>query len=245
MPRQHGKDGTLLVDEFDFSGVVVAVDIRIGQNNAEATAFADLAMVKVEGQPGWTLDADGLWSSSSPAYDSEIFTDLTAVNRLLMYMPLGRTDGGRCFMARSQITNAPISSDTGSQVALDVSWLGNDDMPFGYVLDTETAEESSGNGTAYQVGAISSSQLGVGFLHVLSRSGSSPTLDVVIASDNAEGFSSATARISFTRATAATSQRVTVAGAVTDDWWRVQTTVGGSSPSFSFVCGFGIVTASG
>ena len=81
-------------------------------------------------------------------------------------------------------------------------------------------------------------------LHVLSASGTSPTLDVVLQSDDNSGFSSAVSRITFTQATGITSQWSTLAGAQTDDYWRASYTIGGSAtPTFTFALVIGIAVA--
>ena len=67
---------------------------------------------------------------------------------------------------------------------------------------------------------------------------SSPTLDVIIESDDNGSFSSATTRITHTQATAATSEFLSVAGAVTDDYWRASWTFGGTGTiTFAVIIG--------
>jgi hypothetical protein len=106
-----------------------------------------------------------------------------------------------------------------------------------------TARTTSSAGTARQLGALSATQRLHAALHVLSVSGSAtPTLTVKVQSDNAEGFPSATDRITYTGATAVGYQWSSVDGAVTDDWWRVSWTISGTSPSFLFAVTAGIVT---
>jgi hypothetical protein len=42
------------------------------------------------------------------------------------------------------------------------------------------------------------------------------------------------------QATGATSQWLPLSGAITDDWWRITATVGGTTPSFRFAVILGI-----
>ena len=77
-------------------------------------------------------------------------------------------------------------------------------------------------------------------LHITAASGTTPTLVVKVQSDDNAGFTSATDRITFTSANSIGGQWSSVAGAVTDDYWRVTWTVGGTSPSFTFVVALGI-----
>jgi hypothetical protein len=62
----------------------------------------------------------------------------------------------------------------------------------------------------------------------------------VIQSDNAEAFTTPTARITFAQATAAGAQLLSANGAITDDWWRVNYTIAGTAPSFTFGVAIGI-----
>lgn len=242
MARSHAKDTELFLDEFDFSGVVMSISLGMTQSNGEVTAFADTNSTFVEGKPLWTVGANGLWAAASPNYDGEIFTDLTSENRLIGVWPDQADSGNRGFEGRSNITRSPQVSDFGAGIGLDVEWQGTDQRVYAWSLKREKALTSTANSTAIQVGALAAGQTGVGILRVMSASGSSPTLDVVIASDTASGFPSTTSRITFTQATGVTSERKTVAGAVTDDYWRAQMTLGGGSTEFSMLCAFGIVT---
>lgn len=104
-----------------------------------------------------------------------------------------------------------------------------------------TARIASGSGTAVQIGAVSATQHLYAALHVLSVSGTGgPTLAVKVQSDNAQGFPSALDQITFTTASAVGGQISRVAGPITDDWFRVNYTITGSTPSFLFVVTCGI-----
>jgi hypothetical protein len=116
---------------------------------------------------------------------------------------------------------------------------GVDATLFGLGSKTSTA-----NGAAYQLGTLDTGETMYAALHVISRSGTNPTLDLVIASDNAEGFPSTTARITFAQQTAVGSEWKSLAGPIaTDDWWRAQWTIGGTAtPTFDIVVAVGIAT---
>lgn len=110
----------------------------------------------------------------------------------------------------------------------------------GVLLAAEQTVTSSTNVSGIQHGAVASGESAYAALHVFAASGSSPTLDVKIQSDDNGSFTSPTDRITFTQAGDVTSEWGSVAGAITDDYWRVVATVGGSSPSFTFAVSFGI-----
>ncbi len=70
--------------------------------------------------------------------------------------------------------------------------------------------------------------------------GGSPTLDVTIESAALVGFGSPTTRMTFSQMTARGAQFASVAGAITDPYWRVKWTLGGSTPGFALVVAIGI-----
>jgi hypothetical protein len=103
------------------------------------------------------------------------------------------------------------------------------------------AETATDTETGSQIGAVSATQRAYAALHVTAVSGTSPTLDLIVQSDDNAGFTSATNRITFTQATAITSEWLSVAGAITDDYWRASWTIGGSdTPTFTFALVVGI-----
>lgn len=106
-----------------------------------------------------------------------------------------------------------------------------------------TARSSSSTGTGRQLGTVGASQKLYAALHVLSSTGTTPSLTVKVQSDDNAGFTSATDRITFTAETDATAhyQWDSVAGAITDDYWRVSYTITGTGPSFTFLVAAGIL----
>lgn len=105
-----------------------------------------------------------------------------------------------------------------------------------------TARTSSSTGTGRQLGAVAAGKSLYASLHVLTVSGTSPTLDVKVQSDDNGSFTSATDRITFTQANAKGGQWSSVAGAITDDYWRISYTIGGSAtPTFAFAVVAGVL----
>ena len=242
--RIHGKDTQLYIDQYDFSGVALNATVTSNREVADVTAFADTDMTYVFGKMGGTIDITGLWSAASPAWDSFLFNDLGTDGVNVSVWPEGAAAGKRGWAAECSGVSQPFTANTGDFITADVSYQAESALVYArsYIQQT-TGTTPSDNSASYQDGAITASQIGVGFLQVFSAGGSSPTLDIKIQSDNGSGMSSPTDRITFTRATGATVERKTVAGAITDDWYRVTITAGGSSPAFAYIVAFGIVEA--
>lgn len=150
------------------------------------------------------------------------------------------------FINAVQGTYSPPNGTVGELAKFSANFSGRGTrMLVGDILHPATSRTSSASGTAVQTGALSATQYLYAVLHVTAVSGTSPTLDVIVESDSASNFPSTTTRVTFTQKTAIGSQYATrVAGAITDDWWRVSWTIGGSdTPTFTFFAGIAIAGA--
>lgn len=104
------------------------------------------------------------------------------------------------------------------------------------------AKTETGNGSIYQLGAITAGTNALyAALHVTAVAGSDLSLVVDLYSAPAANFESATKRLTFTEAMGITSEIKTLATTVTDTWWRATWTLGGSSESFTIALNAGII----
>ncbi len=241
MSRIHAKAAQLYVDEFDFSGVSNAVDIDVTGNVGEVTAFADTDATYVEGKPGATVQVNGFFSTASPNYDGEMFTDLTAASRRLGVYPDGATSGEEGYEFITDITASPRIATTGGAALVNVTWQSTSPVAIGRLLDVDTAIGASGNGTAYLIDSVAATETVQGVLRLLAVPGGAGdnTLDVKIQCDDAEAFSHPTDVLTFTQltqASVATFEVKASAGAIADSWWRVvYTYAGAGTRTFSLV----------
>lgn len=246
MVRFHAKSVAHYVDEFDFSGVSNSVEGAIDNNLGEVTAFADTDATFVEGKASFTFNINALLDAVAGGYDAEMFTDLTSEARRVGVIPGGAMNGNYGYEADTNISEQARSGEIAGAIALNVTWRGDTPLVRVVLLDVDTAVAASGNGTPYQRGAAGAGDTIVGVLRLLAAPGGAGnnTLDVIVQSDSAEGFSSPTTRLTFTQldqASVALHEVITAAGAVTDTWWRVNYTYAGAgSRTFSLVITFGI-----
>lgn len=103
----------------------------------------------------------------------------------------------------------------------------------GLVADPSTTRTATANGTIFAMTGPTASQRLYAGLHVTAASGTTPSLSVTIQSATLVGFGSPTTRATFTAAAAAGWQFISVAGAITDGFWRAVFTISGTSPSFT------------
>ena len=243
MARISAKSAGLLVDEFDFSGVSNSMDLSFAESPADVTAFADTDMTYIQGKPTFTFNVNGLWSTASPNYDGEMFTDLTATNRRVGIYPGGLSDGTFGYEGATNISASPRVSTMGDAIACNVTWQGAS-APFRSTILRYATDSSSANGTQYTLGTIANTNTIIGVLRLLEIGGSgNNTLDVKIPSAPS-GFSSATDQLTFTQlnqGSGATFETKTATGpGGSDNIWRVVVTIAGAgSRSFKFIVGFG------
>jgi hypothetical protein len=104
-----------------------------------------------------------------------------------------------------------------------------------------TARTASGTGTGLNLGAVTAGKRLYAALHVLSASGTTPSITARVESSADNTFASPTTRLTFAAATAAGGQILRTDGtAITDAWWRIAWSITGTTPSFLFVAALGI-----
>lgn len=105
-----------------------------------------------------------------------------------------------------------------------------------------TARTATGVGTGLNLGAVVAGKRLHAALHVLSASGTTPSITARVESAPDNTFASPTTRLTFAAATTPGGQILRTAGtAITDTWWRVAWTISGTTPSFLFVSSLGVL----
>jgi len=126
----------------------------------------------------------------------------------------------------------PMEGAAGDLIGFSLNLSATNSLQRGQILLHTSSVTSSGSSSNLNAGSASSQV--TAYLHVFSADGATPTLDVDVESDSADDFTgSETTVISFTQATGRTSERKT-ASSTSDTWWRVNYTIGGTSPDFGF-----------
>lgn len=106
-------------------------------------------------------------------------------------------------------------------------------------MEGEAVKTATGTGTARQLGAVTADQALYSFLQVLSITAGA-SITVTVKSDDAQAFSTPTTRITHTAFTDEGAEVKSLAGAVTDTWYRVDWTISGATPSVTFDVGLGV-----
>lgn len=231
------------IDEYDLSSTVNQHALTLTQDAVENTTFGAGARTFLPGLQTVTHSHNGFFEAAATADGPDDVLAALTGSALVTVAPATGAAGEIAYSSASVKTDrAVVEGTVGDMAAFSYSGQGTGQHYRGTILlDALSARTTTGTGSAVQEGAITASEIGYATLHVVAASGTTPTLDVVVESDDSSGMATPTTRITFTQATGVTSERLTVAGAVTDDWWRISYTIGGTSPSFTFIVTFGIV----
>jgi hypothetical protein len=231
----------------DLTGQSNKVELACEIEDKDATPF------RPEGTGGWkevlgglastSVNASGHWEAGDPGLiDDVAWANLSGrTPHPWTVCPTAAGVGDLAYTAERLLTTYKQGEAVGEVAPWEAQAAGNGILVRGQVAHPPgTARTASGNGTGINLGALTSAQKLRASLHVLSASGTTPSLTVRVESDADNTWASPTTQATFTAATAAGGQSAIVSGPITDTWWRVAWTISGTTPSFLFIAALGI-----
>lgn len=241
----------VLLDSRVFAG---GADLTGQSNKIELKCEAEEKDVTNYGSGGWKESLGGLfktevngagqWEAGDPSkVDDETWSKLTGRTLTPWTINPESADVGELAWFTSALpTSYKLGDQTGEVAPWEAVAAGSTPLLRGSVAHPPgTARTIDGEGTGLELGAVTATQKLYAGLHVLSIAGTdTPTITVEIESDADNTFASPTTRISFAAATALGGQFSSVAGAITDTWYRATWTITGTDPSFLFLVSLGI-----
>ena len=237
-------DVDILVAGYQIKSYSNEVSVQLGHESQDATVFGMKTRRMKAGLKTATMSISGLAEAgSSPDKIDDILASVTEGDLVSVWPTLAEDARKGYAMRVAKMDHQPLGGAVGDLWPFSVTFEAAGEILRPVVLHNSgiadgSAETASTNGDSVQLGAVSASQRITGILHILSVSGTNPTLDVKIRSDDNVAGSSPTDRITFPQQTAAGfSVPVPVDGAIADDWWDASWTIGGTDPEFIFVVG--------
>lgn len=245
MAVQAWTDVLICVNELNVSGLGKSFSLDMQAQALDTTALSTTGFTSsIGGLKSGTFSMELMADFAEDSLDEVAFAALGATDTVKSIC-VGSASGSPAYLSRGVVANyTPLSGNVGELAMSNLSAPTSGVIARGTLLHPTTARTSSSTGTGYQLGAVAAGKRMYAALHVLSVSGTSPTLDVIVQSDDNAGFTTPTSRITFSQANATTNraQWGSVAGSVTDDYWRVSYTIGGTgTPTFAFVVTVGIL----
>lgn len=231
------------LDGYDLSGQIRGVSDEFGADMLDKTTYGSGGTRQFRaGLNRVSRQIEGLWDASGTnnAPDKQLFDNI-GVTDTPFSVASTTTEGDTAYTFQAAVAEYTPGGSVGELISFSANGeaSGNPGLVRGQLIFNKTGLASSGNGTAFQVGALAAGQSMYAALHVTAAG--TGTFDGILQSDDASGFASPTTRITFTQATGVTSEWASVAGAVADDWWRLNYTIAGGAPSFSVALVIGIL----
>lgn len=236
-------DALVLANGANLSGQTNKLELSAEVPPEDVTTYASGGWREVIGGVGtheWSLG--GWWAAGDAAKpDDRLWSDLGTVAAWTAAVP--SAEGSVAYLGRLLSGSHSVGGEVGAVAPYTARGVGSGRIVRGTLVHPAgTARTSTGSGTAFQLGALSASQLMSCALHVCSVAGTTPSLTVRLRSSTSAG-GTYNDRITFNAANTVSSQLGIVAGAVADTWWRAEWTISGTTPSFLFAVAAGISAA--
>jgi hypothetical protein len=250
MAKHVLKNVRLFAGGVDLTGVSNKVELAGEYETKDTTTFGsvdangELWKEVVAGLGSASAQASGFWEAGDASkVDNDMFATLGAIGPWTI-CPLAATDGSLAYIISALRTSYTLLDAVGEVAPYAGQAKSTWPMARGKVIHpVGTARSTTGTGTITQLGALATGQSLYVSLHVVSASGTTPSLTVAIQSAALVGFGSPTTRATFTAATTPGGQVLRIAGPVTDQFWRVSYTISGTTPSFLFATAAGIAVS--
>jgi len=236
------KDARIWLGAYEITASMNSVSLRHAVDVKDNTVFGDDTRSEAAGLRTVTARASGLYAvDGTDEIDDILSTNLATVNTPITFGVETGANNEVAYTFQSLQATYEWGASVGDLPGYDMNASGRGTpLVRGNILQVGTKTSSSNSGDL-QLGAVGASQSLYAAMHVTAVSGTSPTLDVTVQSDDAQGAGSPTERLAFTQATAITSEWISLAGPLTDDWFYVTWTIGGTdTPTFTFVVVVGI-----
>jgi hypothetical protein len=235
----------IFVGSYDLTARINNASLNHNINLLDDTAFGATARSRIAGLTSADLTLGGFLELGTGYSESVIANNIAVADRIITICPTASgAIGNPAYTMKSLQGEYNPGAKIGELYSFTMGAYSSGSRPLirGTVMEN-SAKTTSTSGTGRQLGAVTSGKQLYAIMHITAVSGTNPTLDVIVESDNNSGFTSAQTRISFTQATEITSEwkEYSYSAANTDDYWRASWTIGGTdNPSFTVAIIFGI-----
>lgn len=235
------KDAQALYGGRNVSGILNQVGVSYSNDVQEVTTLDLGTRKRIPGLVTAEFNLQGFWEAAD---DAIFFSDIGSAGEVMTVMPDTHAEGSRAYFMQGTQESYVQGASIGEVFPFTLNMQSNNPLVRGRNI-AEKTQAADGNGTGYQFAALGANDRMFAVLHVLSASGTSPTLNVTITSDATADFDSSTStRITFDQVTTTTGAQIkSVAGAITDTFWRAEWLIdddSAGSPSYQFLIAIGI-----
>lgn len=234
----------ILIGGYDVTGYHNKISAPITMREMDAQAFGRTGKMRLAGQTDLVMTHSGFWEGGATSIDALLRGINT--NNVLSLCPQSGAEGEQAWF--TNVLN--LKYETLGKVGdlnpfAGAAYASGDNILNGKIMKAAPIT-ASGTGTGYELGGALTTQKLYAAMHVTATSGNANrTLDVIIQSDDTGAFESPTPRMTFNQVTTAVGAEflapVVVSPAITDTWWQVSYTRGGTTGSFTMYVLFAIL----
>jgi hypothetical protein len=234
MAKQVLTNALIAFGGYNLRSSLNQVGIEHGSDAVPSDVFAQDTHVFTGGLKSAAISSAGFFDAEYP--DRELFERIGS-NVLYTVAP-SITPGDPAYMLSALHHQYNPGAQIGQMFGFTLAAAAQDRLLRGTLMEYRAAVSANANGTGRQLGAVSALQSIYCGLHVTAAPGTTPQLTVIVESDDNGGFSTPTTRITMTAQGAGNAvgfELRSLAGPVTDDFWRLRWTVSGSGLGFDFI----------
>jgi hypothetical protein len=234
------NDGKVFSGGFDLSSHITSVNLDITAEELDATTINSGGFrSKLGGIKDSSLQMDGFYEAGTDKPDGLLGVNVG--NELIVTTVPDAGVGNTAYFMKSRLFEYNIFGAVGEIAPFSISKSQSSDVVVQGKVQIDGDLTASGNSPGVQLGAVGATEKCYVGIHCYGVSGTStPTVTFKLQSDDNSSFTSPTDRITFTSITAVGSDFQSVAGAITDQYWRLNYTISGTNPSFSIHATIGI-----
>lgn len=221
---------------YEFSNKLNTAALDHGADDLDATTLADSTHIHKAGLKTSGFSIEGFFDE---VVDERLFGNIALEDVPVAIAAQQGNAGEVAFFLQTVQGEYQHGGSVGELHSFTAGGNARGDLVRGTIHFNGSASSSSTT-AGIQSGAVASGEKVRAALFVTSATGTSPTLDVVVQSDDNGAFSSSSDRITFTQATGIGAQIIELDGPITDDHWRIDYTLGGTGPNFTFMVVVGI-----
>ena len=234
------NDGKVFSGGYDLSGHITSVNLEIMAEELDATTINSGGFrERLGGLKDSTLQLDGFYEAGANKPDALLGASIG--NELIVTTVPDAGVGNTAYFMKSRLFSYSMFGAVGEIAPFSISKSQSDDEVVQGKIEIDGALTASGNSTGVQLGAVGATEKIYVAIHCYAVSGTStPTVTFKLQSDDNASFTSPTDRITFSDITAIGADYQSAAGAITDDYFRLNYTISGTTPSFSIHATIGI-----
>lgn len=234
------NDGKVFSGGYDLSDHITSVNLEIMAEELDATTINSGGFREVlGGLRDSTLSMDGFYEAGANKPDALLGASVG--NELIVTTVPDAGVGNTAYFMKSRLFSYSMFGTVGEIAPFSITKSQSDDEVVQGKIEIDGALTATGNSTGVQLGAVGSTEKIYVAIHCTAVSGTStPTVTFKLQSDDNSSFTSPTDVITFSDITAIGADYQSAAGAITDDYFRLNYTISGTSPSFSIHATIGI-----